>query len=203
MPTSSPPPVPRTHAGLAPRSSAHCRISSWSIRGRLLAELRDPEFLEDDLREEAELRVGPVLLRDPLAVVFDRDCPACDLLLVDFDRLEPDRLDALRLLLPRALDFLLAPVDRELLLLRLLRLELDGMLVLLTYLLRCFSTRNRMPAKINSSEFYLKSDWGRCLALQRHQTLLKYLFGPAAFSLQLFRCCGLCRRQPCGQYAVR
>jgi hypothetical protein len=28
MPVSPPPPVPRTHAGCAPRSSAHCRISS-------------------------------------------------------------------------------------------------------------------------------------------------------------------------------
>ena len=31
MPVSPPPPVPRTHAGLAPRASAHWRIWSWSV----------------------------------------------------------------------------------------------------------------------------------------------------------------------------
>jgi hypothetical protein len=113
MPTSSPPPVPRTQAGLAPRSSAHCCISSWPVKGRLLAELRDP-----------------------VAAVFDFDAPLRDLLLADFEVLDRDLLDALRLLLlPRELDFdfdfALAFVDRELLLLRLLRPELDGMLVLL------------------------------------------------------------------------
>jgi hypothetical protein len=162
MPTSSPPPVPRTHAGLAPRSSAHCRISSWSIRGRLLAELRDPEFREDELREEAALRAEPVLLRVPLAVVFARDCPPCALLLVDFDLLEPDLLEPNLLdapllpLFPRVLDCDLVPADRELLLL-LLRPELDGMLILLAYLLRWFSPCNRMPAKslpVSSIENY-------------------------------------------------
>ncbi len=114
MPTSSPPPVPRTHAGLAPRSSAHCCISSWSVKGRLLAELREP-----------------------LAAVLDLDVPLRDLLLFDFEALDRDLLDVLPLLLPRELDldfdfdFDLEVLDRELLLLRLLRPELDGMLVLL------------------------------------------------------------------------
>jgi hypothetical protein len=96
---------------LAPRSSAHCCISSWSVKGRLLAALREP-----------------------FAAVFDFDAPLRDLLLADFEVLDRDLLDALRLLLlPRELDFdfALAFVDRELLLLRLLRPELDGMLILL------------------------------------------------------------------------
>jgi hypothetical protein len=110
------------------------------MRGRLLAELRD---LVDDPRE-APLRAEPlrfepvlrdeVLLREPLDAVFDLDSPLRALLLADFDALEPDLLDVLRLrLFPRALDFDfdLAFADRELLLLRLFRPELDGMLVLL------------------------------------------------------------------------
>jgi hypothetical protein len=90
-------------------------------------------------------------LRDPLAVVFDRDCPVCDLLLADFDRLEPDRLDALRLLLPRAFDFALALVDRELLLLRLLRPELDGMLICPRLLVAMFRCMQQDASKINCS----------------------------------------------------
>jgi hypothetical protein len=39
IPVSPPPPVPRTHAGAASRSSAHSRISSWSVRTRLDADL--------------------------------------------------------------------------------------------------------------------------------------------------------------------
>jgi hypothetical protein len=110
------------------------------MRGRLLAELRD---LVDDPRE-APLRAEPlrfepvlrdeVLLLEPLDAVFDLDSPLRALLLADFDALEPDLLDVLRLrLFPRALDFDfdLAFADRELLLLRLFRPELDGMLVLL------------------------------------------------------------------------
>jgi hypothetical protein len=125
------------------------------MRGRLLAELRD---LVDDPRE-APLRAEPlrfepvlrdeVLLREPLDAVFDLDSPLRALLLADFDALEPDLLDVLRLrLFPRALDFDfdLAFADRELLLLRLFRPELDGILILLDYLLRCFAECSRMPA---------------------------------------------------------
>src|SRR4051794_37503635 len=45
-PTSSPPPVPRTQEGLPPRSSAHWRISSWSVvvlDDLALADRDDPE----------------------------------------------------------------------------------------------------------------------------------------------------------------
>jgi hypothetical protein len=110
------------------------------MRGRLLAELRalvdDPReapVRAEPLRFEAVLRDEPVL-REPLDVVFDLDSPVRALLLADFDELEPDLLDVLRLrLFPPALDFDfdLALADRELLLLRLFRPELDGILILL------------------------------------------------------------------------
>jgi hypothetical protein len=125
------------------------------MRGWLLAELRalddprePPLRAEPVLRFEAVLRDEPVL-REPLDAVFDLDSPLRALLLADFDELEPDLLDVLRLrLFPRALDFDfdLAFADRELLLLRLFRPELDGILILLDYLLRCFAERTRMPA---------------------------------------------------------
>ena len=106
------------------------------MRGRLLAELCD---LVDDPREAEPLRFELVLcdeavLREPLEAVFDLDSPPRALLLADFDELEPDLLRVLRLVLfPRALDFDfdLAFADRELLLLRLFRPELDGILILL------------------------------------------------------------------------
>jgi hypothetical protein len=83
MPTSSPLPVPRTQAGLAPRSSAHCRISVWSVIARAceadfdLEPLRD-ELVSDELARAAELRgeepcsdlpraEGALLPRGPLA----------------------------------------------------------------------------------------------------------------------------------------
>jgi hypothetical protein len=88
-------------------------------------------------------------LRDPLAVVFDRDCPVCDLLLADFERLEPDRLDALRLLFADDFDFDLALADRELLLLRLLRPELDGMLICPRLLVAMFPCMQQDASKIN------------------------------------------------------
>jgi hypothetical protein len=110
------------------------------MRGRLLAELRalvdDPReapVRAEPLRFEAVLRDEPVL-REPLDAVFDLDSPVRALLLADFDELEPDLLDVLRLrLIPPALDFDfdLALADRELLLLRLFRPELDGILILL------------------------------------------------------------------------
>jgi hypothetical protein len=125
------------------------------MRGRLLAELRarvdDPReapVRAEPLRFEAVLRDEPVL-REPLDAVFDLDSPLRALLLADFDELEPDLLDVLRFrLFPRALDFDfdLAFADRELLLLRLFRPELDGILILLHYLLRCFAECSRMPA---------------------------------------------------------
>src|SRR6476620_266948 len=40
MPTSSPLPVPRTQAGVPPRSSTHCLISSCLVRGLADDELR-------------------------------------------------------------------------------------------------------------------------------------------------------------------
>ena len=125
------------------------------MRGRLLAELCDLV----DPREAEPLRFEPVLrdeavLRERLNAVLDLESPDLDsplraLLLADFDELEPDLLDVPRLrLFPRALDFDfdLAFADRELLLLRLFRPELDGILILLHYQLRCFAERSRMPA---------------------------------------------------------
>ena len=84
-------------------------------------------------------------------MVFDRDCPVRDLLLADFDRLEPDRLDALLLLFAVDFDFDLAPADRELLLLRLLRPELDGMLICPRLLVAMFPCMQQDASKINSS----------------------------------------------------
>lgn len=56
MPISSLPPVPRTQAGFPSRSSAHRRISSWSVKKRLVVDLPVRERLLED--------VLPVLPRD-------------------------------------------------------------------------------------------------------------------------------------------
>jgi len=134
MPTSSLPPVPRTHAGRAPRSSAHCRISSWSISGRLLAELRDP-LRCDVLRAEALLDARERLVAPDLLDAFR------DLVLDDFDLLDAA--------LPRLPELDLELAEREFFLLPVLRPDLDGISDFLPVTCLRWSTLcNRMPASI-------------------------------------------------------
>jgi hypothetical protein len=59
MPTSSPPPVPRTDDGTAPRSSAHCLISWWSVSTRDLFDEPDLELPRDAVLLEDALRRAP------------------------------------------------------------------------------------------------------------------------------------------------
>ena len=70
MPVSPRPPVPMTQDGVAPRSSAHWRISSWSVRGWALAPDRPPRALDVlrlfELRDDA-VRLFPAVLRLPPA----------------------------------------------------------------------------------------------------------------------------------------
>jgi hypothetical protein len=61
MPTSSPPPVPRTDDGTAPRSSAHCRISWWPVSTLDLDDEPDLVLPRDEALREELLRFDPRL----------------------------------------------------------------------------------------------------------------------------------------------
>ena len=98
MPVSPLPPVPMTHDGVAPRSSAHCRISSWSVSGWAPAPDRPPRALEVlrllALREEA-VRLFAAVLRLLPARLLALFLPVL-LLLVDRPFAVVDFLAALR-----------------------------------------------------------------------------------------------------------
>src|SRR5947209_7639130 len=71
MPTSSPPPVPRTQAGRALRSSAHWRISSCSMSVRAFDFDRRGDDVREELpREEAVREEAPREDRDPADVLL-------------------------------------------------------------------------------------------------------------------------------------
>jgi hypothetical protein len=131
MPTSSPPPVPRTEAGRALRSSAHWRISSCSMSVRALDFDRRGDDVREELPREEVLLEEEALREDRpsaerLLPLADLDAPLLlePLLLLElpveplFDLLLPDRAFA---------EDDRAPDERELLLFRDLPLDFEGM----------------------------------------------------------------------------